>query len=99
MTDTEFLSSAAVLAGQLEDILVAVPLDVLERLTGRERHLVFDWCELAADLAVRQQHVPVCEVGAVRKCFDEWQRLGKWEAFTNFRPAEKPKTQASLFVT
>mgnify|MGYP001566083565 CR=1 FL=1 len=97
MTDA-IQTSADVLAGQLLDILIVVPLPVLERLTDREKFIVFDWCETAADLAARQQHVPACEVGAVRRYFDEWQRLGCWNAFTNFRPAKPVKQQASLFA-
>lgn len=99
MTDC-IQTTSTIVRNKLAELLVIVDLAVIERLTERERHLVFDWCERAAELAARQQHVPVCEVASVRMCFGLDQIAGVWQAFTRWRP--EPPTppapkQATLF--
>lgn len=97
MTET-LQSSASIVVNQLADVLVDMPLKVAEEMSERDKHLVLDWVELATACAMRQQFVPTCEVAAVRKCFDEWQRLGKWESFTLWRPQAPLPNQRSLFA-
>lgn len=98
MTPETTLTSVEVLAHQLIDMLVSIPVAELARLSVREQFIVFDWCELARERVAKQQHVPVVEVALVRRWMRPEQLAGEWSAFTTWRPAVKQKQQQGLFA-
>ena len=90
-------TNAEILSGQLEDILVSVPLEVLSRLKINEFWMVYHWVNDEVKEAVPKQ----INMPDAPKCIRGWLRpaqlAGDWQAFTTWRPAVKAKEQKGLF--
>lgn len=95
MTETT-LDSAEVLAGQLTDILVDVPVTTLRRLSESEFFDVFDWIDSVQNLAARMNRCPEAPA-SIKRWLRPQQLAGDWSAFTTWRPTEKKKEQRGLF--
>ncbi len=96
MTETE-ISPAEVLQGQLKDVLVEVPANVLSRLERRDFFAVNDWIDVVKESAQRMLKVPP-PPAAIKRWLRPEQLAGEWSAFTNWRPSAPKKEQRGLFA-
>ena len=92
------MTSSDILAAQLADVLVEVPLSDIELLDTGQKMIVMDWVEVVRNQSGLMRHVPVCEINAIRRWMRPEQLAGLWTAFTKWRPATKQKEQRGLFA-
>lgn len=87
-------SSAEVLQGQLEDVLIKMDLAAIRQLDRITLMEVFDWVERVKVAAPQGAKIP-----AIPSCVKGWcndrQLNRQWQAFTKHRP--NVKSQGSLF--
>ena len=97
MTSDETLTSADVLRGQLQDVLVDVPAITLARLDSKTTFAIFDWVDVVKEAVPRMLRVPP-PPKAIKGYLRAEQLAGDWKSFTTWRPAVKQKEQRGLFA-